>query len=61
MRKFFEKPEMMVSMFDAENVATTARTPLTQAQRDVADGTISLTSGTNVAQATKIFEFTFTE
>ena len=58
MRKFFENPEMMINVFDVENIVTESLNP-TAAKEALETSAITLDgkSGTNVAKATQIFSF----
>ena len=60
MRKFFENPEIIINVFDVENIVTQSLTP------DVAKGaliqdnsliTLGGKSGSSIAKATQIFSF----
>lgn len=60
MRKFFENPEMVINVFDVENVVTTSLTPQT-AKDAISEGKITLqgmgTDSTANAKATAIIAF----
>ena|GEM_PF-5103565 len=58
MRKFFENPEMMINVFDVENIVTESLNP-TSAKEALSAGTIKLDNqaGENIAAATQIFSF----
>ena len=63
MRKFFENPEMMINVFDIENVVTASDRDLTPGSakdaiaQENSDITLDGQSGNSIAKATQIFSF----